>query len=40
MKISTALLVLAAGASLAGTAGAADIVGNPKISSIDFSMLW
>jgi cytochrome c553 len=30
MKISTALLVLAAGASLAGTAGAADIVGNPK----------
>lgn len=30
MKISTALLVLAAGASMAGTAGAADIVGNPK----------
>jgi cytochrome c553 len=30
MKISTALLVLAAGAALAGTASAADIVGNPK----------
>jgi cytochrome c553 len=30
MKISTALLVLAAGASMAGTAGAADVVGNPK----------
>ena len=30
MKISTALLVLAAAASMAGTAGAADIVGNPK----------
>ena len=30
MKISSALLVLAAGASMAGTAGAADIVGNPK----------
>jgi cytochrome c553 len=30
MKISTALLVLAAGASMAGTAGAADVVGNPQ----------
>jgi cytochrome c553 len=30
MKISTALLVLAAAASTAGTASAADIVGNPK----------
>ena len=30
MKISTASLVLAAAASMAGTACAADIVGNPK----------